>query len=154
MPLRRRALLQTAVAASLPLPAIAQDRRASTLRFIPSRNLLFIHPTISTAAVTITHGYCVFDTLYGVDAKLQPHPQMAAGATVSDDGRTWLVTLREGLKFHDGTPVRAIDCAASLERWSKRDTFGQTLAASVDSFEAADDRTLRVKLKRPFPLLP
>jgi peptide/nickel transport system substrate-binding protein len=156
MSVSRRTLLTTSAAAALsplatPHVARADDKR--TLRFVPQANLSTLDPIWTTAAVTITHGYCVFDTLFGVNARLKPLPQMAEGATVSEDGRTWLVTLRGGLTFHDDTPVRAIDCAASLERWSKRDTFGQTLAAAVDRFEAADDRTLRVRLKRPFPRL-
>jgi peptide/nickel transport system substrate-binding protein len=153
MKVSRRTFLKSSGAALLPLatPNIGRAASARTLRFVPQANLSALDPIWTTASVTITHGFCVFDTLYGVDAKLRTHPQMAEGATVSDDGRVWLVKLRDGLRFHDGDPVRAQDCAASLERWSKRDTFGQTLGATVDSFEAADDRTLRVKLKRPFP---
>ena len=153
--LSRRTLIQasTATAASLATPSISRAADARVLRFVPQANLSVLDPVFTTAAVTIEHGYCVFDTLYGVDAKLKPQPQMAAGATVSDDGRTWLISLRPGLTFHDNTPVRAQDCAASLLRWSKRDTFGQALGAAVDSFEAADDRTIRIKLKRPFPRL-
>jgi peptide/nickel transport system substrate-binding protein len=153
MAVSRRAVLKSSGVALLPLaaPAIGRAADLRTLRFVPQANLSALDPIWTTAAVTVSHGFCVFDTLYGVDAKQNPHPQMAEGATVSDDGRTWLVTLREGLRFHDGEPVRAQDCATSLERWSKRDTFGQTLGAAVDSFDAADDRTLRVKLKRPFP---
>jgi len=49
--------------------------------------------------------------------------------------------------------VRAADCAASLARWSQRDPFGQILAAQVEEWRAADDRTLEMRLKRPFPLL-
>ncbi len=151
----RRNLIQTstAVAASLATPSIGRAADKRVLRFVPQANLSVLDPIVTTAAVTIEHGYCVFDTLYGVDAKLKPQPQMATGATASDDGRTWLISLRPGLTFHDGTPVLAKDCAASLLRWSKRDTFGQALGAAVDSFEASDDRTIRIKLKRPFPRL-
>ena len=95
----------------------------------------------------------MFDTLYGVDAKLRARPQMAEGHTISDDGRTWLIRLRDGLKFHDGEPVLARDCAASLKRWSARDVFGQTAATFVEEWGTADDRTIRVTLKSPFPLL-
>ena len=155
MSLSRRTLAKISGAALLPLvaPTISRAADARTLRFVPQANLSVLDPIWTTAAVTITHGYCVFDTLYGVDGKQRPHPQMAEGATMSDDGRTWLIRLRDGLRFHDGEPVRATDCAASLQRWSKRDTFGQTLGAAVDAFEAADDRTVRIRLKRPFPLL-
>src|ERR1700756_651573 len=78
---------------------------------------------------------------------------MAHGYTVSDDGRTYLIKLRDGLKFHDGEPVLARDCAASLARWAARDTFGQTAAKSVDTWGAADEKTVKITLKRPFPLL-
>ena len=78
---------------------------------------------------------------------------MAAGYTVSDNGRTYLVKLRDGLKWHDGEPVRAQDCAPSLARWSARDTFGQSVAKAVDSWGVGDDRTIKVTLKKPFPLI-
>jgi peptide/nickel transport system substrate-binding protein len=95
----------------------------------------------------------VWDTLFGINAKLEPKPQMAEGYTVSDDGRTYLIKLRPGLKWHDGEPVRAQDCAPSLARWAARDVFGQTAALAVDSWGVADDQTIKITLKRPFPLL-
>ncbi|MGK7864539.1 ABC transporter substrate-binding protein [Falsiroseomonas sp. E2-1-a4] len=148
--IQRRTLLTTAAAAPLlSMPALAQGR-ARTLRYVPSSNLTLLDPIFTPAAVTLAHGYCVFDTLYGVDAELKPVPQMAAGHTVSADGLTWEITLRDGLRFHDGEPVRARDCAASLNRWSKRDSFGQALGAATESFGARDDKTIVIKLKRPF----
>jgi peptide/nickel transport system substrate-binding protein len=96
-------VLRGAAAAALPMPAIAQDMRARTLRFIPSANLSFIDPTISTAGVSIDHGFAVFDCLYGVDAKNQPKPQMVEGHTVSDDLKIWTFRLRPGLSFMTGS---------------------------------------------------
>jgi peptide/nickel transport system substrate-binding protein len=151
--IRRRSLLQAAGASLLPMPALAQNSRAKTLRFVPQTAVTILDPVVTTAAVSTEHGYCIFDTLYGVDDKLQPHPQMAAGCKISDDGRVYEITLRDGLKFHDGTPVLARDCAASLQRWSQRDSFGQALAATVDAWEVPDDKTVRIRLKRPFPQL-
>lgn len=147
--LARRSLLATGAAVSLAAPAAGQAR-ARVLRYVPSSNLTILDPIFTPAAVSITHGYCVFDTLYGVNARFEPRPQMAAGHSVSADGRTWEITLREGLRFHDGEPVRAQDAAASLDRWSKRDGFGQALGAFTDSFGHKDDRTLVIRLKRPF----
>jgi peptide/nickel transport system substrate-binding protein len=150
--MRRRSFL--AAAASLPAaPALAQPARARTLRFVPQANLTSLDPIWTTAAVTENHGWTVFDTLYGMTDDLRVQPQMAEGHTVSDDGLTWNIRLREGLRWHDGEPVRAQDCAPSLARWSRRDTFGQSLGAVVDAWEAADDRTIRIKLKSRFPLL-
>ena len=152
--MKRRALLRaaaTAAAAGLARPAIAQKSRV--LRYVPTADLSSLDPHWTTTQTVQTHGYYVFDTLFGVNAKLEPRPQMAEGYTIEDDGRTWLIRLRPGLKFHDGTPVLARDCAASLKRWSVRDVFGQTTAGFVADWGAADDRTLRIRLKRPYPLL-
>ena len=152
--MHRRTMLKAAATVSLlPLPAIAQSAAARTVRYVPQANLTVLDPVWSTAGVTNEHGYLIFETLYSLDSKLQPRPQMADGHTVSDDGRTWLIRLRPGLKFHDGEPVRAIDCAVSLARWTVRDPFGQLVARSVDAWEAADDRTVRVRLNKPFPRL-
>lgn len=155
--MKRRSLLQGAAAGAaattLPRVSIAQPANSRVLRFVPQSNLTVLDPILTTAAVTANHAWMVWDTLFGMTRDLQPKPQMAEGFTVSDDGRTYLVKLREGLKFHDGEPVLAKDCAASLARWSARDTFGQTVAKIVDSWGTADDRTIKVTLKRPFPLL-
>ncbi len=151
--MQRRTLLQTATAAVLARPALAQPEARHTLRFVPQAPLTVLDPGYTTANVTRAHATLMFDTLFAVDSSLRPQPQMAEGYTVSDDGRLWMVKLREGLHFHDGTPVLAADCAASMRRWAVADTLGQIVAPVVDAWEAADDRTLLVRLKRPFPFL-
>jgi peptide/nickel transport system substrate-binding protein len=155
--MRRRSFLQSGAAgiaaAALPRVSIAQPANARVLRFVPQSNLTLLDPIITTAAVTANHAWMVWDTLFGVNAAQEAKPQMAEGFTVSDDGRTYLIKLRAGLKWHDGEPVRAQDCAPSLARWAARDTFGQTIAKVVDEWGTADDRTIKVTLKRPFPLL-
>jgi len=140
-------------AASLGAPAIAQPARSATLRFVPQANLTALDPIWTTAIVTQMHGYHVFDTLFAMDSQLRPKPQMAEGHEVSADGRVWRIRLREGLRFHDNEPVRAQDCAVSMARWAKRDPFGQILDERVDEWRAADDRTLEIRLKRPFALM-
>jgi peptide/nickel transport system substrate-binding protein len=79
---------------------------------------------------------------------------MVAGHVVENDGKTWKLTLREGLLFHDGERVLARDCVASVRRWGARDAFGQALMARTDELSAPDDRTIVFRLKRPFALLP
>ena len=95
----------------------------------------------------------VYDTLYGMTSALEPTPQMAAGHTVEDDGRRITITFRDGLAFHDGSPVRAVDVVASLRRWMVRNPFGQKLATVVDEVSAKDDRSVVFRLQKPFPLL-
>jgi peptide/nickel transport system substrate-binding protein len=87
-----------------------------------------------------------------MDAKFQVTPQMVDKYELSSDKLTYTFTLRDGLKFHDGAAVRSADCIASLDRWSKRDALGQKLAEATDAWTAVDDKTFRLKLKKPFPL--
>ena len=160
--MHRRTLLAAATAALarpilarpiLARPALAQPAAARTLTFVPQANLTSLDPIWTTATVTRNYAFMVFDTLFGTDDDLVPRPQMAEGHTVDDDGRRWTVRLREGLVFHDNTPVLARDVTASLARWMKRDSLGTTVAALLDSMETPDDRTVVLRLKRPFPPL-
>ena len=79
---------------------------------------------------------------------------MVAGHIVEDDGKTWKLSLRDGLVFHDGERVLARDCVASTKRWAVRDAFGQALMQRTDAVLPADDRTIVFRLKKPFALLP
>ena len=152
-PLPRRAVLAGAAAATVARPAFAQRRDPRELRFITAVGLTVLDPIWTASLVTLNHAYGVYDTLYGIAQDLSPRPQMVAGHTVSDDGRTWEFKLRDGLLFHDGAPVLARDAVASMRRWWKRDSFGQLVAEVADTLEAPDDRTIRLKLKKPFPHL-
>jgi peptide/nickel transport system substrate-binding protein len=151
--MQRRTFLASTVAA-LAAPAIARGAAASTLKFVPQADLAVLDPIWTTTYQTRDHGFLVFDTLFGLDSNYRPQPQMAAGATTEDGGKTWRITLRPELMFHDGTKVLARDCAASIKRWGARDGFGQALMAATDEISAPDDTTILFRLKAPFPLLP
>jgi len=153
---RRTFLAASAAALATPLgaPSIGRAAGARVLKFIPQSDVTILDPIWTTAYVTRNHGFMLFDTLYGVDASFAAQPQMVAGHTTENDGKLWKLTLREGLKFHDGQPVLARDCVASIKRWGARDPFGQTLLAFTDELSAGDDKTIVFRLKQPFPLLP
>jgi peptide/nickel transport system substrate-binding protein len=151
--MRRRNFL-AATAAGLALPSVVRAQSATTLRFIPQIDLAFLDPHWTTAYVTRNHGYMVFDTLYGMDGSFTVSPQMVEGHTIENDGKLWKLSLRPGLLWHDGTPVLARDCVASIKRWARRDAFGDTLMQTTDELSAPDDRTIQFRLKKPFPLLP
>src|SRR5215472_12574965 len=120
------------IAAVLGAPgAMAQQK---VLRFIPQADLRILDPITTTAYITRNHGYMIYDTLFATDAKFQVQPQMVDKYEMSKDGLTYTFTLRDGLKFHDGQPVRSADCIASIERWAKRDALGQKLAEVTDSW--------------------
>ena len=149
---RRTVLLS--LASTLATPHLARAQPARTLRFVPQADPAILDPIVTTGLVTRNHAFLIFDTLYGVDEQFRPQPQMVAGHTVEEDGLRWTMKLRDGLRFHDGTPVLARDAVASLKRWGARDTFGSSLFAVVDDLSAKDDSTIVWRLKRPFPLLP
>lgn len=141
-----------AMAALVPANAEAEGP-AKTLRFIPEADLRSLDPIWTTAYITRNHGYMVYDTLFALDEHFKPQPQMVGSWSVSADRLRYSFTLRDKLKFHDGQPVRAADCIASLSRWMKRDVLGQAMAEAVADMKAADDKSFSIVLKRPFPLL-
>jgi peptide/nickel transport system substrate-binding protein len=140
-------------AASLSRPALLRAATATTLKFVPYADLALLDPNVS-AFVTRNHCLMVFDTLFALDAAGNAQPQMLAGYTTEDDCKTWQLTLRDGLTFHDGTKVLARDAVASLRRWGVVDAFGQALLEATDELSAPSDNVIQFRLKRPFPLLP
>ena len=149
--MKRRGFI-AADAATLAAPAV-RAQGAKVIKFAPPADLALLDPHFAPALVTRNHAYLVYDTLYGVDDEAKPHPQMAAGHVVEDNGLTWKITLRDGLKFHDGTPVLVRDCVASLKRWATRDVYGISVWGQVEEVSAPSDKVIQFKLKRPFRLL-
>src|SRR6478609_4064858 len=146
----RSATAAAALALALAPAAGRSETGPKTLRFIPQADLRSIDPIWTTAYVTRNFGYLVFDTLFSLDKDFKPQPQMVESWTASDDKLTYKFTLRDGLKWHDGQPVRAADCIASIERWAKRDQFGQKMIEAVAAIAAKDDKNFTITLKAPF----
>ncbi|MBR0649593.1 ABC transporter substrate-binding protein [Roseomonas terrae] len=139
--------------AGVAAPALSQGAVARTLRVIPQANLTSLDPVWTTAVVTRNNAFMIYDQLCAQDAQGEIKPQMVEGWDVSQDGLTWVFTLREGLAFHDGERVLAKDCVASIDRWRRRDPFMQVLWPNVAAVEAMDDRKFRFRLHRPTPLI-
>jgi peptide/nickel transport system substrate-binding protein len=142
-----------AAAGSFPAPAIAQGAAAKALRFVPQANLANFDPIWGTQYVVRNASALVWDTLYGVDDKLQPQRQMVESEEISSDGLTYTFKLRPGLKFHDGEPVLSKDVVASLTRWCVRDSMGSMIKAIQQELTAVDDRTIKWVLSKPYSKL-
>ena len=123
-----------------------------TITAVMHSDLRVIDPGFTTAYITRDHGYMVYDTLLATDANFKIQPQMADWK-VSDDKLTYTFTLRDGLKWHDGSLVTAEDCVASLKRWGRNDNMGQKLMDFTASIEATDAKTITLKLKEPYGLV-
>jgi peptide/nickel transport system substrate-binding protein len=140
------------VLALAAMPAPQAHAAGKTLTAVMHSDLRIIDPGFTTAYITRDHGYMVYDTLLATDSNFKVQPQMADWK-VSDDKLTYTFTLRDGLKWHDGAPVTAEDCAASLKRWGRVDNMGQKLMDFTASIEAADAKTIVLKLKEPYGLV-
>lgn len=145
-----RALAACLLAGALALPTAP---RAQTLTAVLEAEVVTLDPHFTPAYITRTFGYMVFDTLFGMTGDGQPRAQMVERWTVSDDRLTWTFTLREGLSWHDGAPVTAADCVASLRRWFGRSAMGGRLGAATAGLEVRDARTFVLTLKEPFGLV-
>ena len=152
--MKRRDFVVTGTAAAvstLAAPRLSLAQNARVLRFVPQANLSSLDAVAGTQYVVRNASLMIWDTLYGIDSNIVPKPQMAEGHEASSDFKTWTFKLRTGLKFHDGEPVLSKDVVASLKRWMVRDTMGQRIMASLDAIEALDDRTVGLRLNKPFP---
>ena len=154
--MRRRELFKAAALGALAVaaPRIGRAERANKLVFVPTEDLSLLDPHFAGPRSRRTHAYLVFDTLYGIDTSWAAQPQMVEGHQVEEDGLTWTLTLRDGLRFHDKEPVLARDVVASIRRFAARISFADALMAATEELSAPDDRTMRFRLKRPFPHLP
>jgi len=153
MKLHVRLLLAIALAWALAPIQVWGQADPKVLRIAPHSNLTILDPIWTTAYITRNHGYMVYDTLFGTDAKGKVQPQMVEKHELSKDKKTWTFTLRAGLEFHDGTPVTSADVIASLARWGKRDSMGEKLMSFVDKLDSVDANTFRIRLKEPYGLM-
>ncbi|WP_237213924.1 ABC transporter substrate-binding protein [Falsiroseomonas oryziterrae] len=154
--MRRRTLLSGLAAAPLApaMPALGQGTAATTFRYMPQADVTALDPMSTTSYGVRNHGHMCWDTLYGPDESFTIRPQLAEGHVVEDGGLRWIFTLRDGIRFHDNERIRAADAVASIQRWSRLDTLGQTLRARTAEMRALDDRRFEIRLNQRFgPML-
>ncbi len=143
--------------AGLAAVAIATSALAQTppplkiLHVVPSADVAVTDPLYTTAWISTIHGTMVWESLFAWDSNLQPKPQMAKQWSSSPDGLAWRFTLRDSLKFHDGSPVTTTDVIASLRRWMTIDATAKKIALVTTAMTAVDDKTFEWTLSQPVP---
>ncbi len=145
MGIRLSSLAACLLAAALSNAASAE----TTITVVPHAELTVFDPVTSSVGITQEHAYMIYDTLFGMDENDNPKPQMVEKYDVLDAGKIYRMTLRPGLKFHDGTTVTAKDATASIERWAKRDQLGVRLNSIGMRLAVVDDRTFEIKINEP-----
>jgi peptide/nickel transport system substrate-binding protein len=126
---------------------------AETITAVMQSGLRVMDPIMNTATITRMHAFMIYDTLLATDSHFKIQPQMAEKWEVTNGGKTYTFTLRNGLKWHDGAPVKAEDCVASFKRWAAVDQTGQMLMKMVDNIKIIDDKTFQFNLKEPTTLV-
>ncbi|MBX5199786.1 ABC transporter substrate-binding protein [Rhizobium laguerreae] len=158
MKISRRDLVKASlvVGTALTVPEILRaqtlPRLDRTVRVVVG-NLTVFDPVVTTADVTWNHAFAIYDTLFGADANLESQPQMVGKWGMSDDKKTYTFELRDGLGWHDGTPVTAADCVASIRRWAEVAPSGALFKSRIKDISRQDDRTFTISLSEPFGAL-
>src|SRR6516162_4072322 len=150
----RRELIKRAagIAGMVAIPAVIRRRayaaeERGTVKVVPEVDLKVLDPVWTTALITGTHAFLVYDTLFAADRNYQVHPQMVEAYERDEEGLSWRFKLRDGLGFHDGTPVTARDCVASIRRWAVRSIPGKAMMERADRLDVVDDDDFILKLK-------
>lgn len=123
------------------------DAAPKTIRYVPQADPGALDPVLNSSYIAQEHGYMVYDTLYSLDDNLVPQPEMVDSYSISADGLLYTFTLRPGLKFTDGSPVRAADAVASVRRWAARDTNGRKMVELGMTLAVVDDKTFTLRLR-------
>ena len=148
-----KATLSAMVAVAATFGGGSAFAQGKVIRMIPGGDLKIIDPIQNASYISRNHGYMVYDTLFSVDSKGQVKPQMIDTYTLSPDKKTYTFTLRQGLKWHDGAPVTAADCVASIKRWGAKDVSGTLVMRELASLDVVNGRTFTLTLKAPFGLV-
>ena len=129
-------------ATAMTAPASAQK----VLKVVPHADLRVLDGYQTTATITAMHMASIYDALFAWDEKLEAKPDAVGNWSMSPDKLKYTYTLRDGLKFHDGSPVTAKDAVASVKRLMARETLGRTLQSFAASVDVVDDKTFTITL--------
>ncbi len=126
---------------------------AETVRWARVADALTLDPHSQNEGPTHTLNHHIYETLVGraVDGSLTEGLATDWGIS-EDDENVWVFQIREGVTFHDGTPMTAEDVVFSLDRARTPPSGMAALHAAVEEVTAVDDTTVHVRMSGPAPL--
>lgn len=142
--------------AALAVPQVAAEaeepKRGGTLNIL-------VHPEPSTLMYGLSQrgetqvvGGKIYDGLLSYDFDLTPKPRLAESWEISPDGLSYTFRLREGVKWHDGTPLTAEDVVfTTTEFLPKTSPRARSTFGNVKSVSAVDELTVQFEMKKSFP---
>jgi len=105
---------------------------------------------VVTSDLTTMIAQHIFEGLYTFDSKYSPVPLLVKSEEMKGDGKVAVLSLREGVKFHNGKEMDAEDVLASLERWGKFGARGPVLFSNLEKVEATGKFEVTLTFKAPF----
>jgi peptide/nickel transport system substrate-binding protein len=159
-------LQPTAATAAIPPTAVPQPTEAPTTQ--PTQAPVETGPvvlhigwlgkpdTLNPAYAFLTEAYTIFDLIFNPLVTEDPTGKyvgaLAKDWKASADGLTWTFTLKDNIKWHDGTPVTASDVAWAINAVIKNPEGWAALSNYVAGFKevtAPDDKTVQIALENP-----
>lgn len=145
-------LAATVGMAALPSAVAAQDPKAGgVLRLGFSADPAGFDPAQGPSGMSHVVIEQVYSTLMSLDPDAQPYLDLATGYEMSEDGKAYTFTLREGVKFHDGSDLTAEDVKFTFDRIRAEDSgySYKSQLETIDSIEVLDPLTVRFNLTEP-----
>ena len=145
--------VEKVVVQEVPAPLTAGQkaeaaRYGGTLKWIPGGSVASIDPQ-GTAALMLAQAFHIYDTLVAWDREGNIAPQMADAWEFEEGGKRLVMTLRDGLKFHDGNAVTIEDVIASIDRWREKDNYGKLFNQHMVEMKRMDEETFSVEFTQP-----
>ena len=142
--------IKSAAAGGVLLALAGAASADGTLRYATVGEPPSLDQQVLTSDLATTIAHHMFEGLYTFDASYSPIPLLASGETVSEDGKTIIISLREGVKFHNGQEMTSADVLASLERWGEHGARGNLIFDHLESVEASGEYEITLHFKEPF----
>src|SRR5438445_620591 len=160
--LRRSALAAASVAVFACAPSATVPAASAALKPVKGGTLTWglwdkidvIDPALTTGAASGEIAQNILDTLITIDGDQKLYPALASKWTITDSSKTFTFTLRDGVKFHDGSTLTSAAVKGSFDRILDPKTKAGavvSLVGPIDKITTPDDKTVVFSFKQPYP---
>ena len=160
--LRRSALAAASIAILSCAPAATGPTTSASLKPAKGGTVTWgqwdkidvIDPALTTGAAAGEIAQNILDTLITMDSDQKFYPALASKWTITDASKTFTFTLRDGVKFHDGSTLSSAAVKGSFDRILDPKTKAGavvSLVGPIDKITTPDDRTVVFSFKQPYP---
>jgi len=145
-----RKLMNSALVAAALSIATSTANADGMLRYATVGEPPSLDQQVVTSDLATTIAHHMFEGLYTFSAANAPVNLLASGDSVSEDGKTITISLRNDVTFHNGQAMTSADVVASMKRWGEFGSRGGLLFSNVESIDASGEHEITIKLSQPF----